>query len=87
MFAYLPFCLFFSTQPVTSLEKILGGGAIAALPAALKLDWNEGAIPPPPSVRDAMTRFIQSGDGALLKWYVKKNNVFPTMDLTHLIRK
>ncbi|MCA9676067.1 MAG: histidinol-phosphate aminotransferase family protein [Kofleriaceae bacterium] len=54
-------------EPTTSRQQIAG----RALPpsAVLKLDWNEGAIPPPPSVGAALTHFVQAADGAYLKWY------------------
>ena len=56
-----------SYSPTTSLEKI----ARSALPpeSILKLDWNEGTIPPPPSVAAAMIAHIQSAGGHYLKWY------------------
>lgn len=54
--------------PTTSLEKI--HKLVPDIQArALKLDWNEGVIPPPRSVRDAMTAYIHLGDGDALKWY------------------
>lgn len=54
-------------NPTTSLEKI----ARSELPpqSILKLDWNEGTIPPPPSVAAAMIAHIQSAGGTYLKWY------------------
>lgn len=54
-------------SPTTSLEKI----ARSELPpqSILKLDWNEGTIPPPPSVAAAMIAHIQSAGGTYLKWY------------------
>lgn len=54
-------------NPTTSLEKI----ARSELPpqSILKLDWNEGTIPPPPSVAAAMIAHIQNADGTYLKWY------------------
>ncbi len=54
-------------QPTSSREKI----ARAALPpaAVLKLDWNEGAIPPAPGVVAALSTFVTAHDGAWLKWY------------------
>jgi histidinol-phosphate aminotransferase len=36
---------------------------------ALKLDWNEGVIPPPPSVRKALIDFVITSEGNNLKWY------------------
>lgn len=54
-------------DPTTSLEKIQR----AELPvsAALKLDWNEGSIPPPPRVSAALTEYIAGAEGSFLKWY------------------
>ena len=55
-------------SPTTSLEKI--HKLVPDIQArALKLDWNEGVIPPPRSVRDAMTTYINLADGDALKWY------------------
>ncbi|KAL6073746.1 DUF5664 domain-containing protein [Balamuthia mandrillaris] len=53
--------------PTTSLDKIARGG----LPPTqvLKLDWNEGAIPPPRSVTEALMNFVQAAEGTFLKWY------------------
>eukprot|EP00759_Apiculatamorpha_spiralis_P037322 PhF_6_TR37204/c0_g1_i1/m.54832/K00817/hisC; histidinol-phosphate aminotransferase len=55
-------------SPTTSLEKIQ-----QLVPeqraSALKLDWNEGVIPPPRSVRDALTSYINFNDGDTLKFY------------------
>jgi histidinol-phosphate/aromatic aminotransferase/cobyric acid decarboxylase-like protein len=54
-------------RPTTSLEKI----ARRAEPASSvpKLDWSEGAIPPPRSVSAALKAYIEAADGAYLKWY------------------
>ena len=54
-------------EPTTSLEKIQHRAD--PLGKVLKLDWNEGVIPPPKSVTAALTQFIQAGDGSMLKWY------------------
>jgi histidinol-phosphate aminotransferase len=54
-------------EPTASLVKINN----RKLPAdqVLKLDWNEGVIPPPPSVASALISFVQAAQGTLLKWY------------------
>ncbi|KAH3767751.1 histidinol-phosphate transaminase [Pelomyxa schiedti] len=54
-------------NPTTSLDAINSGKVPAS--SVLKLDWNEGTIPPAPSVRSAIVSFVQAGDGAQLKWY------------------
>lgn len=54
-------------NPTTSLEKIARSEVAPA--DVLKLDWNEGAIPPPPSVSVAMIAHITAADGHYLKWY------------------
>lgn len=51
-------------EPVSSLEKILTGHAEST---ALKLDWNEGAIPVPATVSRALQR--EAGNASLLRWY------------------
>lgn len=53
--------------PATSLEKIMSSEHDPS--SVLKLDWNEGAIPPPPSVLDALAVFAASSGGHYLKWY------------------
>jgi histidinol-phosphate/aromatic aminotransferase/cobyric acid decarboxylase-like protein len=57
-----------SYVPITSCEKIADSAA-AAGGLVLKLDWNEGTIQPPPSVRAALRHLIEEADGGLLKWY------------------
>lgn len=56
-----------SYSPATSLQKIIEQKFEPS--AVLKLDWNEGAIPPPKSVQNAMIEFIAKSDGHYLKWY------------------
>lgn len=53
--------------PATSLEAIMQNSLPVA--SVQKLDWNEGAIPPPPSVRSSLVAFIQAAEGNQLKWY------------------
>ncbi len=45
-------------EPTTSLEKIQH--RTDPIGKVLKLDWNEGVIPPPKSVTTALTQFIQA---------------------------
>lgn len=54
-------------EPTTSLERILRRDLPPG--AVLKLDWNEGALPPPPSVVEALRRTLDASGGDLLKWY------------------
>ena len=53
-------------EPTTSLQKIVSGSL--PLSSVLKLDWNEGALPPPVAVSDARdargTRVYRQGDVA-----------------------
>ena len=56
-----------SYSPATSLQKIQEQKFEPS--HVLKLDWNEGAIPPPRSVRNAMVEFISKSEGHYLKWY------------------
>jgi histidinol-phosphate aminotransferase len=56
-----------SYSPATSLQKIIENRFEPS--QVLKLDWNEGVIPPPVSVRTAMVEFIAKADGHYLKWY------------------
>ena len=58
-----------SYSPTTSLQKIEQQQKEPS--DVLKLDWNEGAIPPPTSVRQAMLDFICKAEGHYLKWYPK----------------
>jgi histidinol-phosphate aminotransferase len=53
--------------PATSLDKITASEYEPS--TVLKLDWNEGTVPPPPSVLDALAEFAASSDGHYLKWY------------------
>jgi len=58
-------------SPTTSLEKINNIiPSMGPIPGSiLKLDWNEGVIPPPKTVRDAIIMFINAAEGDYLKWY------------------
>ena len=54
-------------EPTTSLVKIAASQLAPA--SVLKLDWNEGAIPPPPTVCQALVQFVNAAEGTFLKWY------------------
>ena len=54
-------------EPTTSLVKI--ATSQLAPTSVLKLDWNEGAIPPPPEVCKALVQFVNAAEGTFLKWY------------------
>jgi histidinol-phosphate aminotransferase len=53
-------------EPVSSLEKIMAQTPAVAS-AAAKLDWNEGAVPPPASVSLALQKL--AADVNTLRWY------------------
>jgi histidinol-phosphate aminotransferase len=54
-------------HPVTSLDKIERSQIDPS--TVLKLDWNEGAVPPAPAVAAALLEMIQGPRGHFLNWY------------------